>query len=339
MIDSPLVEKFPVSSLVNQEGLKALLAEGLIVKNGDANSVEGVKYDFRIGPSFLKSKFRRPMEFDRLSIDAISSAEIEPGEVVFVRTEEEISLPTNMMIVLTHKRTIAYDGILILGGLTVDPGFDGPLLIGLYNFSSRPYPLTRHRKIIAGVFYSLNEEEAKDIKRIPAAAEAYPDDLIRLITNYQPVNLSSIHDRLGHFEGQLKTLNDQILSSREWEQKFETNLSKIQAETAKIQDETSKIAVLLKEEVSDRKEDVKTIKDSIKKTEERIGQVDKQSAVMEERRSHNSRILWAIITLMLSIIAGIIGFAVRDAISSRPVVLQPGAPTPSVSVPPPIPRP
>lgn len=139
---------FAVPGIVNQDRLKALVAEKVVIRNGDPSSIEGVKYDFRIGPSFLKSRFRRPIEFDRLQdIDSLSGAEIEPGEVVFVMTEEQICLPTNMMIVLTHKRKIAYDGILILGGLSVDPGYEGPLLIGLYNFSSRPYPLTQGRKL------------------------------------------------------------------------------------------------------------------------------------------------------------------------------------------------
>jgi len=128
-----------VPGLVNQDKLRSLIAENVIIRNGNAESLEGVKYDFRIGPSFLKSKFRRPIDFENLqSIDSISSAEIEPGEVVFVMTEEQISLPTNMMIVLTHKRKIAYDGILILGGLAVDPGYEGPLR--KVNRSSQRHP-------------------------------------------------------------------------------------------------------------------------------------------------------------------------------------------------------
>jgi deoxycytidine triphosphate deaminase len=315
-----------VPGLVNQDKLRALLGQNIIIKNGDSRSIEGVKYDFRIGPKFLKSKFRRPIDFDSLqNLDAISSAEIEPGEVVFVMTEEEISLPTNMMIVLTHKRKIAYDGILILGGLAVDPGYDGPLLIGLYNFSSRPYALTRYRKIIAGVFYQLSEEEAKDIKKLPTTTDIFPDDLVRLITNYQPVNLSGVSEKLSQLEGQFKILNDQITTSREWQEKFEGNLSKIQTETSKIQDETAKIAALLKEEVADRKGDTREIKDTMKRTEDRISEVDKKNAVVEERRLHNSRILWAIIAL----IAGLAGYAIRDIWSSRPLM-----PTSTTSAPP-----
>lgn len=297
--------------LVNQERLKALVRENVIVKNGEGDSIEGVKYDFRIGPSFLKSKFRRAISFDQLqNIDAISSAEVEPGEVVFVMTEEEIHLPTNMMIVLTHKRKIAYDGVLILGGLAVDPGYEGPLLIGLYNFSSRPFPLTRYRKIIAGVFYLLSDEEAKDIKKFPAPSEVFPDDLVRLITNYQPVSLSGVTEKLTHLEGQLKILNDQFMTSREWQEKFENNLSKIQTETAKIQDETAKIASMLKEEVADRKADTRTIHDSLKRADEKISDVDKKNAVADERRSNNSKLLWAI----LAFLVGIVGYMIRDAL-------------------------
>jgi hypothetical protein len=264
-------ERFAVPGLVNQDKLKSLVEEKVIIRNGDIHSIEGVKYDFRIGPSFLKSRFRRPVEFDRLQdIDSLSGAEIEPGEVVFVMTKEQICLPTNMMIVLTHKGKIA------------------------------------------------------------TTSEIFPDDLVRLITNYQPVNLSSVTEKLTLLEGQFKALNDQLMTSREWQEKFENNLTKIETETSKVQDETAKIAVLLKEEVADRKEEVRTIRESVKRTEEKIGEVDKKTAVVEERRSHNSRILWAILAFMASLLAGIIGFVLRDVFTARPQFIPP-PPSPSVT--------
>lgn len=163
----------------------------------------------------------------------------------------------------------------------------------------------------------LNEDEAKDLKKLPVPAEIFPDDLVRLITNYQPVNVSSINEKLAHLEGQFKVLNEQLLTSREWQEKFETNLTKIQNETSKIQDETAKIANLLKEEIAERKQEVREIRETTRKADDKITEVDKKTAVVEERRFHNSRILWAIIAFIVSILTVIIGYEIRDMLGSR----------------------
>ena len=59
---------------------------------------------------------------------------VEPGEVVFVLTEERLDLPRNMIAVLSQKRKLFNQGIQVLGGFCIDPLYRGKLLVGLYNF-------------------------------------------------------------------------------------------------------------------------------------------------------------------------------------------------------------
>ena len=110
------------------------------------------------------------------------SAKIEPGEVVFVMSQEKVKLPTDVMIILSQKRKIAHDGVAIMGGLTVDPGYDGYLLIGLYNFSSEPFRIVPGRKLIAGLFYRLVDQEIDTFSRPESRILDFPDDLIKLST-------------------------------------------------------------------------------------------------------------------------------------------------------------
>jgi dCTP deaminase len=164
--DSPLIrgEKI-VASLVTHDRLKEMIGAGQIIVGGDPNAVEGIKYDFRLGSKFLKASLERPVDFNDLHGTERLQAKIDPGEVVFVMSEERLNLPMDMFVVLVHKRKISHDGIAEMGGLCVDPGYEGHLLVGLYNFSSSPFQFEPGYKIIAGLFYRLSEGELGNFPR------------------------------------------------------------------------------------------------------------------------------------------------------------------------------
>jgi deoxycytidine triphosphate deaminase len=154
--------------------------------------VEGIKYDFRLGSKFLKASLERPVDFNDLQGTEKLQAKIDPGEVVFVMSEERLNLPMDMFVVLVHKRKISHDGIAVMGGLCVDPGYEGHLLVGLYNFSSSPFQFEPGYKLIAGLFYKLSGTEIGEFPRPATKITAFPEDLVRLIRSYQPINLNSL---------------------------------------------------------------------------------------------------------------------------------------------------
>jgi deoxycytidine triphosphate deaminase len=49
----------------------------------------------------------------------------DPGEAVFVLTQEHLELPANYIAILSPKRRLAHGGIIVLGGLSVDPLHSG----------------------------------------------------------------------------------------------------------------------------------------------------------------------------------------------------------------------
>lgn len=98
------------------------------VEDGTEENVEGIKYDFTFGNRFLKAHFTVPKDYDNLSSDDLQHAFVEPGEVVFVLSKEKLKLPNNIYIQLSPKRSLAHDGIELLGELTVDPLYEGCLV-------------------------------------------------------------------------------------------------------------------------------------------------------------------------------------------------------------------
>lgn len=76
--------------LLTGDGLRKAVTDGTFIKDGDADSVEGLKYDFHLGDRVLKAKFHVPKSFDTIPDE---QRVVEPGEAVFVLTRERIELP------------------------------------------------------------------------------------------------------------------------------------------------------------------------------------------------------------------------------------------------------
>jgi deoxycytidine triphosphate deaminase len=102
--------------LITENELKTAVELNTFIKNGNVNNAEGVKYDFCLGSELLKAVFGRPIDMLKLPENNRTSLNIEPGEVVFVLTKEELDLPNNIHAVLSPKRKLSHDGIMVLGG-------------------------------------------------------------------------------------------------------------------------------------------------------------------------------------------------------------------------------
>lgn len=119
--------------IISEQDLKEMIRSAEYLTDGVEEDVEGIKYDFKFGCRFLKAYFTVPRNYGELSSDELQHTFVEPGEVVFVLSKEKLKLPDDIYIHLTPKRTLAHDGIELLGGLTVDPSYEGYLVFGLYN--------------------------------------------------------------------------------------------------------------------------------------------------------------------------------------------------------------
>jgi len=204
-----------VTTLVTGDRLRKAVEHGTFIKGGDVSSVEGVKYDLRMGSRVLKAAYSQPINMDELPAIERSAMSVDPGEAVFVLTQKHLDLPANSIAILSPKRRLAHGGIIVLGGLSVDPLYNGPLWIGLYNFSSTPFPLHAGRKIIAAMFYELSGSELADFS-VPDAAGTgdFPDELITLIKNYKPIELKSLADSLASTQKRLDDLTNELRDDR-----------------------------------------------------------------------------------------------------------------------------
>lgn len=68
---------------------------------------------------------------------------IPPGQFAFLLTEEELSIPYNVMGFISLKSTVKWSGLINVSGFHVDPGFRGRLVYSVYNAGPSPIHLER----------------------------------------------------------------------------------------------------------------------------------------------------------------------------------------------------
>src|SRR5207302_11362782 len=112
-------------------------------------SLEASSYDIRVGRKAIIGG--QGMEIDL----AKAPIELEPGAYGGVVSLERLHLPSNICARIGSKRALSYDGVILLTGSLVDPGYEGLLLFGLYNASQRKAHIRYNRKLCNIVFERL----------------------------------------------------------------------------------------------------------------------------------------------------------------------------------------
>lgn len=211
-------------TMVTGQELRAAVTGGSFIQGGDSTCVEGVKYDFRLSTRILKARYTSPIDASKLSETEKQGLNVEAGEAVFVLTEERLNLPANMIAQLSPKRKLSHAGILTLGGFTIDPRYEGRLLLGLFNFSSTPFPLIPGKKIIAATFYKLEGSEVGEFPHPGEPLDDFPDELVQVMQKYHPVAIHSVTDLVKRLQDDLTSLKGEIRSHEAWYQRFKESL-------------------------------------------------------------------------------------------------------------------
>lgn len=211
--------------MITGRELREAVEKSTFIQRGDVRCAEGVKYDFRLSQRILKAKFGRPVSADELSGPERADLFIEPGEMVFVLSEERLALPENMTAELSPKRKLGHAGILAMGGFCIDPLYQGHLLIGLYNFSSTRFALMPGKKLIAATFYELGDRELNGFQA-PETLDDFPDELLQVMQKYQPVAIQSVQEAVQKLRDELQGLRIEFQSRSDWYDRFEKALDR-----------------------------------------------------------------------------------------------------------------
>ena len=126
-----------------------------------------------------------------------SALVLGPGEYAGFISHEKVVLPANICVSLGPKRRLAYDGIILLSGSIIHPGYEGHLLFVLFNSSGCKRPVGFGRKICSAVFYQL-DRDVEDVVGVDPelASGTFPQDFLNSMANMELPSLIEVTQKL-----------------------------------------------------------------------------------------------------------------------------------------------
>jgi deoxycytidine triphosphate deaminase len=135
---------------------EAMTSGDLVIKDFSSDFLEAASYDMRVGNRLLISNSETEIDMSRRG-----SATLAPGVFALVTTYESLKLSDRIAGHIGVKSYYTRKGIVMLTGLQIDPGFEGVLVIGLYNASPRSLTLDYLAPFCTVEFHQLSQRVEK----------------------------------------------------------------------------------------------------------------------------------------------------------------------------------
>lgn len=184
------------------------------VLNADLSRLKSACYEMALGgEAFVTNEAgtkRRYASGDQVRIP--------PGQFGILITEEQVTIPDNVLAFISIKASKKMSGLVNVSGFHVDPGFQGRLKFSVYNAGSEPVVLEVGRPLFPIWFYELSSDDdspyagmhqgqlnisPEDVNRLqgvlasPAALKKQFDELQASVNNWKAATVGALLTALG----------------------------------------------------------------------------------------------------------------------------------------------
>ena len=127
----------------------------LLITNIDDQQLQGgdreshLSYDLRVGPEYKDHR-----DDQKHALLEGQQIELLPGVAVILQTEENVCLPRSMFAYIIPRVKVLQKGLSNIVS-KVDPGYDGPLIITVFNLGKRTVSLKRRDRLCSLVVHSV----------------------------------------------------------------------------------------------------------------------------------------------------------------------------------------
>lgn len=115
---------------------EAMKKGNLLIENFPPEYLDPASYDMRVGKKVLVTSSQ-----EELNLEQQPSVTLKAGDFALITTHEKLKLANNIAGHIGIKSHYTRKGIVLLAGLQIDPGFEGLLVLGIYNASPRSLTL------------------------------------------------------------------------------------------------------------------------------------------------------------------------------------------------------
>jgi len=139
--------------LLTDGEIKEAITHGeIIIENFSEDSLQPASYDMRLGKRALISG--KDAELD---LEKSGSITIGAAEFALFTTYEKVKLSNTIAGHIGLRSYFARKGLILLAGIQIDPTFEGVLVLGAYNASSRRITLDYLDRFCTVEFHKLNK--------------------------------------------------------------------------------------------------------------------------------------------------------------------------------------
>ena len=213
----------PKSSILPAKNVAEMVSNGALIdqETYDERCLQSTSYDVRIGKRAIVGGQGNTIDLTKQPLV------LHPGCYAGVVSHERFRLPDRILAQIGGKRKLSYDGLILLTGSIVDPGYEGHLLFGLYNASTKKVVLPETTKICTLTFVLLGEAQ-KPVSSDPnLKIGELPNDFVNNMANMDVLPWSEISHEVKH----IQRITKDILDLR---QRYENVLEPIKQLTASV---------------------------------------------------------------------------------------------------------
>ena len=130
---------------------KAMKEKKLLIDPFIDASLQPASYDLRVGKRALISGVE-----NEIDLEDKRSFTLKAGNFALITSLEKLKLSNDIVGHIGMKSYYIRKGLILLAGLQIDPGWDGYLVLGMYNASPRSITLDYQGTICTVDFYNLS---------------------------------------------------------------------------------------------------------------------------------------------------------------------------------------
>lgn len=182
-----------MSTLSGRQIAQLVRSGHLIIKPFDENLVQPASYDLRLGPRILASPLGEKIAGRVIDLPQEQHEyQIQSGQMVGVLSAERLSLPLDIAGRFGIRSSFARLGINAFGGLQLDPGFRGRLLMNLLNVGPEPVRVALNMAIFSVEFQRLEEPAEIGYSGPYQDQDDFPSDQYNFILGARTTSLAEI---------------------------------------------------------------------------------------------------------------------------------------------------
>lgn len=181
-------------AVLSDKTIKRMIQKNELVPSGNTDSATHCSYEFTAA---LILKGGSPKAEPIIE----SGVVIEPAQLVWLRAQEEISIPAGMVGLWIQTQTLARQGLLLLNITLIEPGYEGPLSAVLVNFGNKKVIIRPDTKIAKVVFLTLDSKADKLVEKWDS--KTYNAELLDMAAN-APTSFLQLETFLPNIEERAK---------------------------------------------------------------------------------------------------------------------------------------